>query len=446
MAELGTTTTNRIRINTRAREDMGDIEALGTSIKTRGQIQPLAVYPATDDPDFDYVLIAGERRLRAMIWAEITEVLIRIYPPTMSELELKQLELAENYHRKDFTFIEKVRLQREIYETECAVQGVKISTSPEAPGHSMSKQAEMLGISQAKVSQDLSLARAMDAHPDAAWESCRTQQEAMKLKSKLEETAIRKELAKRYSQEAPKNKLIEKFQNSYLLGDCISGISKFDDQTFDFIEIDPPYAINLQHNKRSDNKDVNQTSGIDAYNEIGAGEYEELMRSLLKQCYRVAKNNSWLICWFGPEPWFEKIFTWITEAGYSSTRLVGIWAKKQAQANHPSKYLANASEFFFYAWKGSPVLARPGALNIFTQSPVAPSLKLHPTERPIDLMIDLVTLFAFEGASILVPFAGSGNTLVAAALSKMSAVGFDLSKEYREGYLIKLNKILGACQ
>ena len=61
MPELGTTTTDKIRVGERAREELGDIEALGTSIKNRGQIQPLAVYPI-EDPVYDYELIAGEPR------------------------------------------------------------------------------------------------------------------------------------------------------------------------------------------------------------------------------------------------------------------------------------------------------------------------------------------------------------------------------------------------
>lgn len=442
MPLLGTTTTDKIRVGERAREELGDIEALGTSIKTRGQIHPLAVYPI-EDPVYDYELIAGERRLRAMIWADVSEVLLRIYPSTLSKLELEQIELAENYHRKDFTFIEKVKLQRRIYETECALQGVKISTTPDAPGHSMTKQAEMLGISQGKVSQDLALSRAMEDFPDAGWERCKNQHEATKLKAKLEEQVIREELAKRFEQEAPKNMLVEKFKNSYLLGDCVEGIKKFDSNIFDFIEIDPPYAIDLKNKKKADDPGMNFTAGLSQYNEVDPTDYETLMRNLFTECYRVGKQNSWLVCWFGPDPWFEQIYTWLTEAGYSSTRLVGIWVKKQAQSNMPSKRLANATEFFFYAWKGDPVLARAGMLNTFNYSPIQAQQKLHPTERPIELMIDLVTLFAFEGASVLVPFAGSGNTLIAAALSKMSAVGFDLEKTYRDGYLIKLNKIFG---
>ena len=442
MPELGTTTVDKIRVGERAREELGDIEALGTSIKNRGQIQPLAVYPI-EDPVYDYELIAGERRLRAMIWANIPKVLIRIYPPTLNKLELEQLELAENYHRKDFTFIEKIKLQRRIYETECALQGVKVSTAADAPGHSMTKQADMLGISQGKVSQDLALSRAMEDFPDAGWERCKNQHEATKLKARLEEQVIRNELAKRFEQEAPKNILIEKFSQSYLLGDCVAGMKNFDANVFDFIEIDPPYAIDLQHNKKADNQDLSNTAGIHEYNEVSPEDYEILMRNVFSECYRVGKQNSWLVCWFGPDPWFEKIYTWLTEAGYSSTRLVGVWVKKQAQTNMPSKRLANATEFFFYAWKGDPVLARPGMLNTFNYSPIQAQQKLHPTERPIEMMIDLVTLFAFEGASVLVPFAGSGNTLIAAALSRMSAVGFDLTKSYRDGYLIKLNKVFG---
>lgn len=447
MNKLGTTNIDSIRIDKRAREELGDIEDLGTSIKQRGQIQPIAVAELTDDPNYKYVLLAGERRLRAIRWAGIEDVLIRIYPSELSPLELKQIELAENYHRKDFTALEKIKLQRDIYDTECAIQGVKISTSPDASGHSMSKQAEMLGVSHATVSMDLKLSRAMEDFPEAGWEKCKNQHEMVKLHKRIEEGLIRKELSKRFQQGTPKNTMLEKFQNSYMIGDCVQGMQKFDSEIFDFIEIDPPYAIGLQQIKMQGGpSNHGVVTGLSEYNEVEPGDYENLMRGVFKEAYRVAKKNSWLICWFGQEPWFEQVFTWLTSAGFNATRMTGVWTKKQAQCNNPSKRLANATEHFFYAWKGDPVLARPGTLNVFTHNPVNAQQKLHPTERPVDMMIDILTLFAFEGASVLVPFAGSGATLLAAALCKMSAVGFDLDKSFKDGYVLKLNKIFGgAC-
>ena len=54
----------------------------------------------------------------------------------------------------------------------------------------------------------------------------------------------------------------------------------------------------------------------------------------------------------------------------------------------------------------------------------------HPAERPIELIEDILTTFAREGSSVVCPFAGSGNTLLAARRANMSCVGFELVYDY----------------
>ena len=92
---------------------------------------------------------------------------------------------------------------------------------------------------------------------------------------------------------------------------------------------------------------------------------------------------------------------------------------------------------FFYAWKGQPALNKAGRSNEFRFSPVSPNQKTHPTERPIDLMQELYDTFCFPGSRILIPFLGSGNGLLAAHQLGMSPVGFELSKGYKDSFLVK---------
>jgi site-specific DNA-methyltransferase (adenine-specific) len=94
---------------------------------------------------------------------------------------------------------------------------------------------------------------------------------------------------------------------------------------------------------------------------------------------------------------------------------------------------------FFYAWKGRPALNKPGKTNIFTTPPVLAQNKTHPTERPVELMKELYETFAFPGSRVLIPFLGSGNGLIAANSLGMSPVGFDMSKSFRDSFLVKIH-------
>ncbi|MGQ4513626.1 DNA methyltransferase [Streptomyces sp. DW26H14] len=57
---------------------------------------------------------------------------------------------------------------------------------------------------------------------------------------------------------------------------------------------------------------------------------------------------------------------------------------------------------------------------------------LHPTEKPLPLLRDLITYGCPEGGLVLDPFAGSGSTLDAARLAGRRAIGIEAREDYCE--------------
>lgn len=428
---------DKIIFGDRKREDYGDIEDLALSIKQKELINPITV---TIQSDGNYKLVAGGRRYTACKYLGHSEIACRVYDTELTEMELRSIEIEENIKRKDFTFLEECQAKRDLLEIQKAIHGEKTSTSPDAGGISMRDIASVLGVSPASLSQDIKLAETVSQFPQLAWDKCKNKSEAMKLKGKIEETFARAELAKRAEAAmGTKNIFLNKICSAYQIGDCLKGIKQLPNDYFNLVEIDPPYAIDL-HNQKSN---MATNFGTETYNEIPAPLYEALMKELFSECYRTMADNSWLLCWFGPEPWFESIYQWLTEAGFKLRRIPGIWTKNGGQTMQPSKILANSYEMFFYASKGNPILAKEGRINNFQYPSMPGSHKTHPTERPLEMITDVITTFAFEGSKVLVPFAGSGNTLLAAALSKMMPIGFDLTNEYRNSYILKCEQLFG---
>jgi DNA modification methylase len=209
-------------------------------------------------------------------------------------------------------------------------------------------------------------------------------------------------------------------------------------------------------------KEVKKEGDTDDYNEINPAHYEAFMRKVFEEAYRVMSDHSWMICWFGPDPWFEPMAQWIEEAGMPSQpeglswedhrknwlkskkgfkirRLPGVWVKPNGQTMQPSKYLAHCTEFFYYARKGDPSIVRQGMNNSFQYSPVPAKKKIHPTERPIEMIQDLLKTFGRPGNTVMVPFAGSGNTLLAATNSEMVPFGWDLAQAYKDAFSIRVS-------
>ena len=425
-----------IVIEDRYRKDFGPIDELAESIRENGLITPIAVESL---PGGKYLLLAGERRVRATTTLGNTTIECRLYDEGMPELKRKQIELEENIQRKDMSWLEECTLKREIHNMRMQIHGAKTSTSPNAPGWSLRDTAKLLDESHANVSIDLGLAKAVEQFPEIDWSLYKSKSDARKQVNKLTKTLTRQVAAADFEEKinacsgvenvSPKNILADRMANSYLIGDCVEMMKKLPANFADFVEIDPPYAIDLNSVKRGG------TEGYDTYNEIDKANYLDFMASVLMQAVRVMKPNAWLVLWFGPEPWFEPLFQLVELVGLTVKRIPGIWVKPTGQTQQPLTNMANSYEMFFYARKGSAELHMPGRSNVFNFNPVVASAKRHPTERPAELIRELISMFTMENDQIVVPFAGSGRTMLEAWKMKRSAIGYDLTEDFRNGYI-----------
>jgi len=424
--------TTSIEIDDRARQDLGDLESLESSLKESGLIQPLAVKELDDNK---FQLLAGERRYTVLVMNGVSEIPVRIYPQDISEIEMKVIEKAENFYRKDMEYWEYDKLVLEIHEMQQAIHGIAHRGGAAGTGHKLKDTAEMFGVTDASISTAIKRAEAREAIPEL-FEHCKSQSDANKVLKKIDETIVKQTIVEKLEREKSGNSDLTKLANAFVIGDFFEGVKKIPDGIMHVVEIDPPYGIDLNKVKKSDGESQYQKSD---YNEVDTGDYDKFILNLLKECYRVMTDHSWLILWFAPEPWFEFMYSALIQAGFKTTRMCGIWTKPSGQTMQPQTRLANSYEMFFYAWKGQPALNKAGRSNVFNYSPVPPTQKTHPTERPVDLITEIYSTFAFPGSRILIPFLGSGSGLIAAHLLNMSAVGFELSKGYRDSFLVKIH-------
>lgn len=70
------------------------------------------------------------------------------------------------------------------------------------------------------------------------------------------------------------------------------------------------------------------------------------------------------------------------------------------------------------------------------------SKKIHPTQKPINVLMKLIQIFTDEGDVVIDPVAGSGSTLVASYELGRKAYGFEIKKEYFEAAQKWLDEIM----
>jgi hypothetical protein len=407
---VGMIDVNNIIFEDRIREELGDLESLEVDMKESGLITPLAV---KDNKDGTYRLLAGGRRFTILKRSDVQQIPVRIYEKGLSKLEMKIVEKSENFHRKDLEYWEMDRLTTEIHNMKQELLGVK-APGPGQDGWGTRDTADMIGVkSPATIVESVKRAEAREAFPEL-FETCKSASDASKMIKKMDEALIKQTIAKKLESQKTEGTL-HQLSKCFIIKDFFEGVKEIPDGIMHLVEIDPPYAINIKTRKMSEGESQYMLS---EYNEVDSGDYIDFMYDTFKECYRVMADHSWLVCWFAPEPWFCSIYKLLTDAGFGTTRMCGIWTKSSpAQSNQPAIRLANNYEMFFYAWKGQPAL--------------------NPTERPIELTDELYRTFAFPGSRILIPFLGSGNGLISAHHLGMSATGFELSKACKDSFLIK---------
>ena len=431
--KLSTIAISDIHEGERFREDYGDLTDLCHSIKTHGLINPIAVAPSSGPTK--YILVAGGRRLRACQQLEMASVPVRIFTGDVSELDLRILELAENIQRKDMTWQESNRLQREIHKLQQEKFGVPTPGNISSDGWRMEDTAAMLGVSRAKVGDAIKLTEQLEAYASVLGDpgKFKTENDARKAVKRVEEAMMRVELAKRAEKRASSNSFAQKIIESYQIGDCLDAMSQMPDEMYDFCEVDPPYGIDLDVVKRNND--------CEGYNEISQDEYLVETKKILSLCYAKLKQNTYCLYWFGIDPWLEYIYKIAREVGFKGSRIPLIWTKPNGQSLNPNQNLATCYETAFVFRKGQPMLAKPGRSNIFSFSPEIAENKYHPTQKPLDLYQEIYQTFSFENAKCLVPFAGSGASLLAAYTTKRQAIGFDLTTEYKGGFIQSVNSL-----
>ena len=434
VVELDNLPVSSIEFTDRARENYKDLDVLAKDIEEKGVIQPIAVMRNKEGAENPFKLLAGGRRFSAVVLSESTHIPCRVYPETLSELDQKEIELMENISRDDFDWKEEVALRDQIQKLQEERHGKQVGSGG---GHSMRDTAKMLGTSPASISRDLTLARGLEEHEDEL-SKAKSKSEALrtlkKIERKQEEKVVADNLEKSLQNDG-NERLKRVLTNGYIVKDFFEGVSVVPDRAASFIEVDPPYAIALDKIKRGAERET--SPGIENYNEVASEDYQDFLDNLFAECYRVLAGNGWIVCWYGIQ-WYHVVLASLENAGFQVVDLPAIWTKTghQGQTRVPDVRLGNVYEPFFYARKdNSAIIRQPGRTNQFNFKSLHPDHKVHPTERPIEMIEEVIKTFCIPGGHIMVPFLGSGNTMLAASNLGSTCFGFDLSEEYKNAYL-----------
>jgi site-specific DNA-methyltransferase (adenine-specific) len=288
----------------------------------------------------------------------------------------------------------------------------------------------MTGVSKSAVGRRIQLAEAMELLPEL--KDYKTEDDAWKEYKRLEEDVVRTHLHQRVLPHI--KEAMDRAGEHFIIGDALAGMRQLADSTFGFAEVDTPYGVDLDRRK-SRNQDDHLMGD---YNEWSEGEYPKLFATTAQEVYRLLKDNSFAVFWYGMS-WHGSVLTTLREVGFGVPDIPAVWIKGDSgQTASPNTTLGSCYEPFFLARKGSPVLAKPGRSNVFNFPKLIGTTKDHPTQKPLVLMKMILETCLFPGSYIIVPFLGSGVTLRAAYKLGHTGMGWDLSQQYKNAFLKRI--------
>jgi len=127
------------------RKEFTGIEELGASIKQDGLLQPIVVVK-TDD---GYMIIAGERRYRASLWANLKT--IRAIILDADDKKVRELSLIENIQREDLSDYEIAKFINELWDSGHYKTKKDLAAAIKKPQSYLSKAFSAVKLSEAVV-------------------------------------------------------------------------------------------------------------------------------------------------------------------------------------------------------------------------------------------------------------------------------------------------------
>jgi DNA modification methylase len=209
------------------------------------------------------------------------------------------------------------------------------------------------------------------------------------------------------------------FTNQILHSDCIEVMRQMPANSVDFILTDPPYLVNYR-----------DRSGRTIQNDVD----ESWLKPAMAEAYRVLKQDRVAVMFYG---WtkIDAFFEAWRRAGFQP---VGHIVFRKTYSSK-SRFLRYQHEQAFLLAKGRPPLPKQ-PLGDVMDMPYSGN-KLHPTQKPVPALAQLIRSFSLPGESVLDPFAGSGSTCAAALLTGRRYIGVEMDDVYFQHASERLQRV-----
>lgn len=197
--------------------------------------------------------------------------------------------------------------------------------------------------------------------------------------------------------------------------DCIDAMKEIADNSIDLIVTDPPYFLPAVHYN---------TRKQFSRNFADLGILEHFFKDIFREIKRVIKPSGKIYMFCDGQSY--PLFYYHMYPFCKSVRPL-IWDKKTSINGYSWRH---QHEIIIFAEMPEAKKVPSGDGDILRFSAVKVDNRLHPAEKPIELLASLIKKSSEEGDLVLDPFMGGGSTALACRSVNRKFIGFEKSAEY----------------
>ena len=216
------------------------------------------------------------------------------------------------------------------------------------------------------------------------------------------------------------NKINEADLNRIHCMDCMDGFKKIPDRSVHLLLADPPYGISRELNCKG------QRLGTTAKLNFDFGEWDKLDNKWVGEALK--KTKGWAVIFCAKRD-IGRYWELLEKEGFIGIDAL-VWQK-------PDPVPLNGKSKFLNAWESAIIGKRNSAFwggycthNIIKCQAPKGKDRIHPTQKPLKLIQELIRLTTKENDIVLDPFMGSGTLPVVAKMHGRKFIGIDNNEEF----------------
>ena len=225
---------------------------------------------------------------------------------------------------------------------------------------------------------------------------------------------------------------------------CFDFLPTIKGNSIDLVLIDPPYEISRETGFTHGDLTGRDTDRFRVSMEFGDWDSQfQNLDLVVAECFRILRSGGSMICFY--DLWkVSTLKEYFDQAGFKQIRFIEWLKTNPVPLNSKRNYLTNAREIAVTGTKnGKPTFNSEYDSGVY-RFPICHSKdRFHPTQKPLELIEELIRKHSNAGDLILDCFLGSGTTAIASKNLGRNFIGCEIDPNFYKKILERLQSFEG---